>query len=236
MKKISILILSISVSLAFSACGGGSAPANNAPKNTGNATSNASKPEENKAANTATAKAPEPKTELKDEKATKPKGESKKVEKDAKIPANWVYYSDEVKGYGFSLPEGSKGDSTSADGVDAFVASTPDDIGIIVFAFKDKTLTKEDLLNRAEAAMNAMGEKITAGKLEGESDDYAVAEATSEGKDGKSKMKILVGTDVTDNYVMFVGTDEAKYESKKATIDEIWGSFEMYSGGASGGN
>jgi general stress protein 26 len=42
-------------------------------------------------------------------------------------------------------------------------------------------------------------------------------------------MKILVGTDVTDNYVMIVGTDESKFEANKEIIDAIWGSFEMWS-------
>jgi general stress protein 26 len=55
-----------------------------------------------------------------------------------------------------------------------------------------------------------------------------------EGK--KSKVKVLVGTDVTDNYVMIVGTEEAKYAANTKIIDEIWGSFEMWSGGSSGNN
>jgi hypothetical protein len=46
----------------------------------------------------------------------------------------------------------------------------------------------------------------------------------------------MVGTDVTDNYVMIVGGDEEKYNANVKTIDEIWGIFEMWSGGASGNN
>jgi hypothetical protein len=58
---------------------------------------------------------------------------------------------------------------------------------------------------------------------------------TSTGDDGKpGKGKILVATDVTDNYLMFVGGDASKFESNEKTIDEIWGSFGMYSGGYSG--
>ena len=175
-----------------------------------------------------------PKTELKDEKAQKPAGAAKKPESKAAIPANWIDMVDEVKGYGFQVPEGTKGDSTSEGGVDTFVAQTPDNINIIVYAFKDATLTKEDLLDRAEAAWTAMGEKLTAGALKSEGDDYSLAEGTSVDKDGKkSKVKVLVGTDVTDNYVMFVFTDEASFAAKEPTIDAIWGSFEMYSGGAS---
>ncbi|MGI8787857.1 MAG: hypothetical protein ACR2HG_08875 [Pyrinomonadaceae bacterium] len=177
---------------------------------------------------------PEPKTELKDEKAQKPAGQSKKPATKATIPANWIDMVDEVKGYGFQVPEGTKGDTTSEGGVDTFYAETPDNIGVIVYAFKDASLTKEDLLDRAEAAWGAMGEKLTAGSLKSEGDDYSLAEGTSVDKDGKkSKVKVLVGTDVTDNYVMFVFCDEASFAAKEATMDAIWGSFEMYSGGAS---
>ena len=49
----------------------------------------------------------------------------------------------------------------------------------------------------------------------------------------KAKLRILVGTDVTDNYVMILGTDPDKFAANEKIIDEIWGSFEMWSGGAS---
>jgi hypothetical protein len=201
-------------------------PANSAPANT-------------TASNTATAPKKDDKTKgekLVNEK--KPEGKSNKA-KDVPIPADWIYMYDEAKGYGFYLPAGSTGSSDSVDGVDYFVATTPApaEVAIIVFAFKDAKLTKEDLLDRAEKALAAMGETIQTGKLTGESDDYSVAEATMTSKDGtKSKAKILVGTDVSDNYVMIVGTDEAKFAANEKIIDEIWGSFEMWSGGASGDN
>jgi len=35
---------------------------------------------------------------------------------------------------------------------------------------------------------------------------------------------------------VIVGTDADKYAANEKTIDEIWGSFGMYSGGASGNN
>ena len=71
--------------------------------------------------------------------------------------------------------------------------------------------------------------------LVGESDDYSIADATSVDPDGsKFKMRILVATDVTDNYVMVIFTEEGKFSANEKIIDEIWGNFEMYSGGASG--
>ena len=207
----------------------------------GNTSTNAAKPTNtapaansaSNSANTSSKKADSPaKTEMKTEE--KPKVESKKQPKAPTIPAEWIYYADEVRGYGFSLPAGSKSGNQNSGGVDSFFAQTPDDISVIVYAFKDATLTKEDLLDRAEKAMAAMGDTITAGKLTNESEDYAIADADSVATDGtKSKMKVLVATDVSDNYVMFVISDAASYDSKKATMDAIWGSFEMYSGGAS---
>ncbi|HEY0427790.1 MAG TPA: hypothetical protein VGC76_08405 [Pyrinomonadaceae bacterium] len=221
--------------LGVAGCGGGAANNATKPANTTNTANTANTA--NKTANTTSnsnSTAPAPKTELKDEKSQKPAGDAKKPTTKATIPANWIDVVDEVRGYGFQVPEGTKGDSTSEGGVDTFVAQTPDDIGIIVYAFKDQTLTKEDLLKRAEAAWSAMGEKLTAGELKGEGDNYALAEGNSVDSEGKkSKVKVLVGTDVTDNYVMFVFTDEASFATKEATIDGIWGSFEMYSGGAS---
>ena len=66
-------------------------------------------------------------------------------------------------------------------------------------------------------------------------DDYSLVTFTSTGKDGKpGKGKILVATDVTDNYIMLVGGDADKFGANEKTIDEIWGSFGMYSGGSSG--
>ena len=225
------------ITLALSSCGGGGAT-NSSNANTGNKPANSNAGAANANAAKAGAKPPDPKTEIKNEK--KPEGQQSKAipaDKKVPVPANWIYYADEVKGYGFWLPEGSVGDSTSVNGTDVFVARvpSPSDVRVEVYAWKDKTLTKEDLLKMTIDDMKEQGENVTAGTLQGESDDYALAEASSVDSDGKKyKMKFLVGTDVTDNYVMVVYTDEDKYEANKAIIDQIWGSFEMYSGGASG--
>ncbi|SRR5215204_722887 len=196
----------------------------NAASNSTTAASNTSKSN--------SAKSDKPKSEIKDEKAEKPK-DTKKQPKAATVPAEWVWYSDEARGYGFSLPAGSsEGEKGTTDGVDYFSATTPDDITVIVYAFKNKELTKEDLLDTAEKMLNAMGETVTVGKLASENDNFAVADADSvDQKGGKSKLNVLVATDVTDNYVMFVRSDVASFEAKKAAMDMIWGSFEMYSGG-----
>ena len=235
-NRILVMAAFAAITLAVSSCGNVTVSTDNKPANSNAGTANAN----TASANTAKpgTKPPDPKTEVKNEK--KPEGQKSKdvpADKKVPVPANWIYYSDEVKGYGFSLPEGSVGDSTTVNGTDVFVAKVPapSDVRVEIYAWKDKTLTKDDLLKMTIDDMKEQGETVTAGTLVGESDDYSLAEATSVDSDGKKyKMKMLVGTDVTDNYVMVVYTDEDKYEANKQIIDAIWGSFEMYSGGASG--
>lgn len=171
-----------------------------------------------------------PKTALKNE--NKPTdGTAKTAKKGNPVPENWIYVYDETKGYGFYVPEGTTGTSDTVDGVDTFLASTPapSELGIVVIAFKDKQMTKEDLLDIAVKFLEGTGETVTAGKLTNESEEYAVAVANTTADGKKGKAKILVGTDVTDNYVMIIGGDEDKFTANEKTIDEIWGSFEMWS-------
>lgn len=166
----------------------------------------------------------------------KPEGSAKKAKKGVPIPEDWIYVYDSGKGYGFSVPDGSVGDSASASGVDFMGITTPapSEIDIFVLAFKDKTLTKDDLLDQAVEFLEALGQTITPGDLQGEGDDYAVADATTVLEDGsKGKLRILVGTDITDNYIMILGTATDKFAANEKIIDEIWGSFEIWSGGAS---
>lgn len=174
-------------------------------------------------------KSDKPKSALKS--SEKPKGEAKSAKKGVPIPEDWIYVYDSSKGYGFSVPDGSTGDSDSSDGVDFMGITTPapSEIDIFVLAFKDKTLTKEDLLDQAVIFLEALGQKVTPGELKAESDSYAVADATTvlDGRNGK--LRILVGTDITDNYIMILGTDSDKFAANEKIIDEIWGSFEMWS-------
>jgi len=167
-----------------------------------------------------------------------PKGTPKKAPATNPVPGDWIRMFDDVKGYEFMVPKGTEHTSQNADGVDVYMASVPApyDIGVMVVAFKDKSLSKEDLLQRAENILKAFEEKdIKIEPAKELNDDYSIATFTSTGKDGKpGKGKILVATDVTDNYIMLVGGDADKFGSNEKTIDEIWGSFGMYSGGYSG--
>jgi len=239
-KKNLLIIMMIACGLVLAGC---SASFTTNTGTTSTTNTNAAKPANantaNAPANKTTAAKNDAKTKpaLKDEK--KPDGKAKTTNKKVPVPDNWIYVYDEAKGYGFSVPEGSTGGQESVDGVDTFVGATPapSEAAIFVISFKDKEMTKDDLLDVSVKFLEEMGETVKPGTLSAESEDYAVADATSTTKDGgKSKWKILVGTDVSDNYVMLIGTEESKFDSHKDIIDAIWGSFEMWSGGASGNN
>jgi hypothetical protein len=156
------------------------------------------------------------------------------------VPADWITMADEVRGYEFKVPQGTQHKTDTVNGVDVYAASVPApyDIQVLIFAFKDKTLTKDDLMKRVEGVLQSMGEKdVKVTDVKELSDDYSLASISSVDEKGKTtKGKVLVGTDVTDNYIVMVGTDADKFSANEKTIDEIWGSFGMYSGGASGNN
>ncbi len=165
------------------------------------------------------------------------KGTARTVNKTIPVPKNWDYIYDKKKGYGFYVPSSSVAEGTKVAGIDVMIIDTgaPTNIDIFVLAYKDKTLTKDDLLDDALAFLEELGQTVTPGALHAESDDYAIADATTVLEDGsEGRLRILVGTDITDNYIMIIGTDPKNFQANIQTIDTIWGSFEMWSGGASG--
>jgi len=170
--------------------------------------------------------------------AQKAPGKGLPAAKVVPVPSNWITMADEQKGYGFKVPEGTQSQTKTTNGVDVFIAKTPEpsSVNAIVMAYKDKNASKEDLLNFASKVLEAMGEtnvKIT--DVVELSDDYSLGMISSTDEQGRvTKGKILVATDVTDNYVMLLGTDEKEYAANEKIIDEIWGSFSMASGGYSG--
>lgn len=154
------------------------------------------------------------------------------------VPANWITMEDGQKGYSFEVPEGTERHSEKSNGVDVFMAATPAPtaVQVMVMAFKDPNLTKDDLVKVASGGLEGLGAKnVKIGSLTELSPDYSLATFTATGEDGKPlKGKALVATDVTDNYVMLVGAEEPQYQANEKVIDQIWGSFSMHSGGASG--
>src|SRR5947207_324641 len=170
--------------------------------------------------------------------AASPKAVAKKAPAANPVPADWIRMYDDVKGYEFMVPQGTEHKSQTVEGVDVYMASVPApyEIGVMVVAFKDKTIGKDELLKRAENILKSLGDKdIKIDAPKELNDDYSLAAYTATGEDGKAeKGKILVATDVSDNYIMLVAGDGANFASNEKTIDEIWGSFGMYSGGSSG--
>lgn len=234
-NKLFLIITILTFAMSFTGCSAsfstGTNGANTA-KPANSTTTNTAAPANKPANSTATANTDKPKAALANEK--KPSGTAKTANKDVPVPADWIYVSDEVKGYGFSVPAGTTGETDNGGGVDFFSATTPSGVDMFVLAYRDKELTKEDLLKFAVTFLEGMGQKVTPSALKGESDDYAVADATTTMEDGsKGKLRIMVGTDVSDNYVMILGADTDKFAANEKIIDEIWGSFEMWSGGAS---
>src|SRR6185436_12496275 len=132
----------------------GSKPAANAPANT----SSTPKP----AASTATS-------------SGSPKNE-KKAPSTNPVPADWIRMHDDVKGYEFMVPQGTKDAQDTKDGVDVYMANVPApyDLGVMVVAFKDKDASKEDLLKRAEKVLVAFGDKdIKFEPIKELNDDYS---------------------------------------------------------------
>lgn len=229
-NKILLVSAILLITIGFGGCTASFSTNSTANKAAASTPANSAKP----AANTAAApKTEKPKSVVENEK--KPAGTAKTAKKDVPIPADWLYVYDESKGYGFSVPTGTTQETDNRDGVDFSAFTTPSGIDIFALAYKDKTLTKENLLKDAVDFLQGMGQKVTPGTLKGESDDYAVADATTVLEDGsKGKLRIMVGTDVSDNYILIIGTDPDKFAANEKIIDEIWGSFEMWSGGTSG--
>lgn len=181
-----------------------------------------------------TKKEDKPKTALKDEK--RPEGEAKTAKKENPVPDDWIYVYNEGKGFGFYLPDGSDGEQSAYKGYYVLEGSTPvpSELGYIVIAFKDQNMTKENLLDIAIQYLEDDGETIKAGELTAESEDYSIATAETTRDGVKGKARILVGLDVTDNYILIIGGDEDKFNANEKMVDEVWGGFEMWSGGASG--
>src|SRR5438132_13582915 len=109
------------------------------------------------ATNTASSSTPKPAAST----STAPRANEKKAPSTNPVPADWVRMYNDVKGYEFYVPAGTKDTSQNVDGVDVYMASVPApyEIGAMVIAFKDKTLTKDELLKRAENVLKSVDEK-----------------------------------------------------------------------------
>lgn len=139
-NKLSLLIAIPAFGIFFVGCTASFSTGNNSANTTKPAKTTASPAKTN--SNSTAAKTDKPKPALANEK--KPEGTAKTANKSVPVPANWIYIYDENKGYGFSVPAGTTGDTETQDGTDVFVAQTPapSDLAVVVLSFKDKKMTK----------------------------------------------------------------------------------------------
>src|SRR5436190_8751969 len=108
------------------------------------------------AANTAATPTPKPSASTT---VAAPKANEKKAPATIPVPADWIRMYDDAKGYEFMVPKGTESKSQTVDNVDVYMAAVPApyDVAVMVVAFKDKSLTKDDLLKRAENVLKSLG-------------------------------------------------------------------------------
>lgn len=160
------------------------------------------------------------------------------ADKQHAIPSDWQEVADAAKGYSFHVPAGTSGTTKAVSGVDFYFAQTPQphNIEVMVAAFKNKSLSKDDLIKEATEVLTALGNtQITTGTVTEVSSDYNLVDMTMVDESAVHyKTLVLVATDVTDNYIMIIGTPETEFGKNKDTLEAMWSSFQMWSGGASG--
>jgi hypothetical protein len=170
----------------------------------------------------------------------KPDGAAKAVPpgKSPPAPTDWDTYTDAEKGYRFKLPKGTRTDSRAVAGFDRLIASVPDPqrVAVLVVAFRESRFSKDELLEAAKRTLEKLGENDIKVDLRTKlSDDYELVGLTSTAGNGLvTKLKALLATNATDNYVMLLGSPEPYFKAEEQTIDTIWGSFVML-GATNGG-
>jgi hypothetical protein len=146
-------------------------------------------------------------------------------------PADWDTYTDAERGYRFKVPKGTRTDSRAVAGFDRLIASVPDPqrVAVLVVAFRESRFSKEELLEAAKRTLEKLGENNIKVDLRTKlSDDFELVEITSTAGNGLvTKLKALLATNATDNYVMLLGSPEPSFKADEQTIDIIWGSFVM---------
>ena len=177
------------------------------------------------------------------EKPKKKKSAKKKVTEDESnpLPDSWIRVFDDKLGYEFKVPAGTPKMklSMSNDKKTAYYTTQtpkPHQIDLALAIFKDPSLNKDQVEAKTKKLLQDFGDlDVKIGNAVDMGHDYSLADFTSRMQAGKkNKGVVLVALDKTDNYVFYVSCEAADYEENKATIDHIWKSFEMDSGGASG--
>jgi len=156
------------------------------------------------------------------------------------IPGDWSTIYDEAVGYEFKVPVGTPAMKLSThNGISYYTTQTPKphQIDLALAVFKDATLSKGDVQKKSKSLLEGFGDKdVWIGIAKDKGADYSLADFTSlmASGDKRNKGVVLVALDKSDNYVLYVSSDDGSYLANKDTIEHVWKSFSMYSGGASG--
>lgn len=153
------------------------------------------------------------------------------------VPAEWTEMEDKVRGYSFSVPKGTTDHQESKAGIDIYIAEVPKPhaVQVMAVAYKNAKKTRADLLKEAGKIVEAVGNKdVKVGEPKELNDSYSTVDISCTDQDDGKKWKVraLVALDVTDNYILLVGAPEAEFKQSEEIIDTIWGSFDIWSGGA----
>ena len=152
------------------------------------------------------------------------------------LPSEWEERDHTEKGFSFWVPKGVKESQATKEGVDVYIAQLPaphDKVGVFVVAFKDPAKKFPEMTAMTEKILKDMDSptdyKLV--KTEEVNDAYQVLTITYKDKDGKANyVQALLALDVTDRYIMMVGTD-GDPKPEEETIDTILANFEMYASG-----
>ena len=151
--------------------------------------------------------------------------------KAAPVPTEWTTYTDEEKRYQLRLPKGALTDSRVVDGFDRFIASVPEPRkeAVMIVTFRESRFSKDELLEAAKRTLEKVGEQNI--KIDSRikiNDDFELVNVSSAASGGPvTHLKLLLGTNDTNNYIVIIGSVEPYFKADEREIDSIWGSFVM---------
>lgn len=155
-------------------------------------------------------------------------------------PKDWDVFYDDVRMYAFAEPQGSEYTqdeldcSFSTDGKLSYWDITPPkpyEFHTSFISFKDASLSQDDLVDDAQAWLSG-DDGATAVKFDEPiqiNNRSKLVHYDATVADGKhQKGMVLVFTDVSDNYMLFVDIDGDKYDANDEIMDGVWQSFTIY--------
>lgn len=142
------------------------------------------------------------------------------------LAQQWEWFSSEKHNIKFSVPGKWKTSSgTNANGVPFLESESSDgSLYLMVYAYKDSSLSTEDLLDKA---VDDLGVKLTGEANEEEINGLHawVGEATGRIEGQPVGLFIMAATLDEDNYVAYVFTEQSKFDKNAPVMNKILDSF-----------